>query len=164
MIQFYDSTTPSVIPNKDYAALYWDGDFGSVGQESAHLFKHIRRITVTGNPDHAGIIDYEPDNPAFTQARLFDYVSTRARDKRFCVVYAARVNLMEAWDTVGNFNPLWWIPTLDGIEWTPETLAKNCAEIWDAPIPVSRIWANQNVGVKQNGGHNWDRSNLFLNW
>lgn len=164
MIQFYDAVIPVHIPGRDYAALYFDGTYGQVGQMAARLFGHCRWITVTGDFEHCGIADFEEGNPVFdTPELLAEYLKGRAalyngRGRRGRI-YCDRANAAKALYYAGDAPREWWIATLDNRDWSASQLARDLAENWDAKIPATEIWANQNVP-----GQRYDTSNLLRSW
>ncbi|SRR5579871_1669488 len=164
--RFYDSTRPWLIPaGTKAAALYYDGLFGTAGRNAAHLFEHVRWITITGDALHCGIADYEPGNPVFTEPGILrGWAEYRVGHQQRARVYVQRSLAARALAELGPVarDPRcqFWIPTLDNKTWTAGQLAADLAGNWAAPIPASQLWANQNVG----GNTTWDRSDLFGTW
>lgn len=182
---FYDSTRPLVIPTPSWAALYYDGIYGPAGQAAASRFERVRWITIGADYPHAGVIDFEPGNPAYddedalpvyAEGRTWHMPTGRRSPFR---VYTNRADAHMAWQRLDSIpispkDPragtlaqaaLWWIATADSqtstppqIPWNPQDLAADLAARWQAPIPSERIWADQNWW---NPVAQWDRSNLF---
>lgn len=162
-IQFYDSALwPSAPPSTQYGLKYIDGEFAP---DQRIRFEHTRFITVHGHYRDAGIIDFEPENPAFNPWTLRRFVRGRKALNLRARVYCDRVDATEALrylavDGLDNY-PEWWIATLDGKQWTAAELAADLESHFDAPIPADRIWANQWTQV--NDGE-IDQSSLFGAW
>lgn len=167
MIQFYDSTNPesSAIPSHEYAALYYDGLYGSQGRAAAPLYKHHRWITIGWDAKHCGIADFEQDNPVFdSEMGLYLFVHQRMVMNKPRRVYTDRANASLAISRLESHqlkatDTLWWIATGDGKNWTAEELHQDLLTNWDADIPVDHIWGNQNLWTRF-----YDRSDLFLDW
>lgn len=125
-----------------------------------------RWITVYGNYRASSIVDWEPGNPVYTSQGLRRFVRGRRYMQEEAITYLDRADAHDAWmaltegtDTNLRDYTMWWIATLDNTLWSPQQLAEDLAVNWGAPIPASKIWANQNVrGI--NGQP--DVSNLFL--
>lgn len=161
MTQFYDSTNPELIPDRDYAALYYDGIYGQAGKDAAPLFPHKRWITIGWDYRHCGIVDFEPGNPVYSSATgLWEFVRGRLLDGHPSRVYCDRSDAAKALSLTQGMHTLWWIATGDGKDWTPDELSKELHDNWNADIPADVIWGNQNLWVPRK----YDRSNLFLDW
>lgn len=167
-IQFYDSskdTGSDPIPNAPdgatHAALYSDGDFAADPAAAKARFKYRRWITVLGDVN-AGLADFEPGNLIYNQrGALRNWATGHMNVSRGTpIVYVDRALAAVALADLDGLRILYWIPTADGKDWTPEELAADLKDNWNAPIPASSIWANQNVWV----ANEYDRSNLFGNW
>lgn len=163
---FFDNVLWGNIPQGSLAALYLDGRWPAPPNAATVLHSPgVRRITVTGNYKEASIIDFEPGDVTSTQ-RLRRFVRGRRASGELAIVYSDRADAADTWDglTEGADTNLrdyakWWISTLDEINWSADELSANLHASWDAPIPPSQLWANQNMpGI--NGTS--DRSNLFL--
>lgn len=164
---FFDNVLWHNIQPGSLAALYADGRYTAPAiAESALGLTGARRITVLGNYQIASIIDFEPGNAAYDPKTLRRFTRGRRNLGADSITYCDRADAAETWhaltegtDTNLRDYTLWWISTLDGVPWTAEELAADLATNWGAPIPASRIWANQNIrGI----GGTSDRSNLFL--
>lgn len=154
----YDSTVPTNIPHREFAMLYHDGKFGPEGIAAAHLFDHIHWITIWGDPN-AGIADYEPGNPVyFVPGALRKWVQARNAMGKPARVYCDRVDVAKAAAECEGHHHSWIIATLDGKQWTQETLAQDIRDNWNAVITPASIWANQNYHQPQDL---YDSSNIF---
>lgn len=161
-IRFYDSTVPADVPaGATHFAAYADGEHRATGRQVAR-FPNLRWITIVGDPS-VRIADAEPLNPVWDNPRSLRSwaASLQAQDRGTPIVYVQRSLAAEAILRLDGIRVHWWIPTLDGKDWTAEDLAADLAANWDAPIPASRIWANQNINSESPV---YDRSNLFLGW
>ncbi len=170
MQQFFDAANWQNIPRDSWAMLYRDGQY-SVPPNAASILglARVRYITVTGWWQACGAIDWEPGNPCFNPAALRAFVRGRRSRNWPARVYVEREYAAEAWNALSGYTSwpglFWWIPTLDGHEWTAQELADDLRQNWDAPIPVDRIWANQwNQEPVIGPNAVRDVSNLFLNW
>lgn len=161
MTYFYDAANPSMIPQgATHAALYYDGIYGAAGKGAAWRFAHRRWITDNWDYVHCGIVDYEPGNPSFSNPHALPvFVDGRNSMKKPHRVYCDRANAASALKQLNDRETLWWIATLDGLDWTPETLSENLRAHWNADIPADHIWGIQNMG-----DGTYDRSNLELDW
>lgn len=163
MTRFYDSATWSAKPDVfSYVALYADGRYAVAGSDPITRVPHRRWITVTGDMPHAGIGDYEPGNSLFHEdGKLRIWASMRLAEHRSVpIIYCDRANLHLALNEIGRLPRLWWIPTLDNREWTPDELSDNIAQEYGIVIPPYEIWANQ---FTDRSGE-FDISNLFGNF
>jgi hypothetical protein len=162
--KFYDSVSGDFPPGADRFALYADGDhpYSSLGKPlPAGL---VRWITVDGSPGDF-IADYEPGNPVYTTDAMRLWAERRlAAGGQRAVAYSDRYDLAGLAAELGPIlfgHPrlLFWIPTLDNMQWTPAQLSAEIVDDFNVFIPPERIWANQyaNEGA-------WDVSNLFGVW
>lgn len=163
---FYDSTKPEHIPaNATRAALYFDGIFAPDNKAQAHRFQDKRWITIHFDYRNCSIIDFEKGNPCFNEPTgLRIFAAGRRKMNMQARIYVDRADMRRAWDGLGSEaqHVLWWIPTADDRDWTPEQLATNIHEHWNVPgLRAEKIWANQNVW---NNAAGWDRSNLFMDF
>jgi len=162
--EFADSDRPDDIPHTfTHAALYLDGE-GAATKAQAARFQHVRWITISGNYEHAGIVDYERGNPVYEQHGLRKYVTGRTRMGKRARIYTDRADIGRAQDELAGLSDprLWWIATLDEKHWTPELLAANCRQQFGVSISARLIWANQ-YGKAGPGAH-YDTSRLFREW
>lgn len=162
VIQFYDSVNvASIPPGAEYAALYCDGEYRPP-PAAVRRFPHRRWITVTGDYPHAGIADFEPGNQVYEDPQgLRRWCARRlALGYSTPIVYADRADAQLAAGRLRGLGFYWWIPTLDGRDWTAAELAADLALNWGVTVPAGVIWANQNDS--QPGL--WDRSTLFGIW
>lgn len=169
-LQFYDAADWREIPDGSHAMLYMDGIY-AVPPNAVDVLHtaHWHFITVLGSPA-AGACDWLPDN----SFDLAAYVAGRkARDNR-ARVYTPRAYLRQAllalgWPRAGHLwaypGLFWWIPTLDDVQWTAESLSINIGRYWNADIPADRIWGNQWTQQPEIGpAAVRDQSTLFLEW
>lgn len=174
-MQFYDAANWRNIPHDNAAALYSDGTYVAPPDAVSILrLTAVRYITVTGNYQAAGIIDWEDGNPCFTNQGLTDYVAGRKSMSTRARVYVQRSLVSRALDALADApggslatypGLLWWIPTLDGHQWTAAELQADLAAHWNANLPVDTIWANQWTQIPQLGpGALADQSTLFGTW
>jgi hypothetical protein len=160
-IDFYDSAAGEFPDGAQYVALYVDGDYRYKGGRD---FEQEHWITVLGDPKVL-IADYEPGNLIYsTPGWLRIWADRRIAMHRRAVIYSDRADLHQAHHELGpvlSTHPglLWWIPTLDGGDWTAQSLANDIAANWGVWIPPSRIWANQRLDTGV-----WDESELFGAW
>jgi hypothetical protein len=169
--QVYDAIAGNLahLPDEASVLAYSDGAFAANAEQVAR-FHRVRWITVTGDYTRAGAADWLPDN-RFDLAR---YVAGRLNMGVRARVYVARAFARIAMNALGyphagqpwaDPRVLWWIPTLDGKEWTPDALAASCAA-FDAPISAGKLWANQWTQLPSLGNPSAyaDQSSLFLPW
>lgn len=166
-MEFYDSADWPVIPHGTAAALYVDGEFRAPPTAPAQLqLTAARWITVAGDYRQASILDWEPGNPCYSPAGLRRHVRGRRALDMEAWVYCDRADAAEAlaalvdWGTgdLAAYDGLfWWISTLDGENWTADTLAADLASRFHAPIHPDRIAANQYANLG-----NTDISRTFL--
>jgi hypothetical protein len=164
--QFYDSASATFPPGAERAVLYFDGDYAHKGRPDPPV-PFLRWMTVIGGRAgaRAGIADYEPGNPVFeTPGALRSWAELRITRGLRAIVYADRADLHLAIGEVGPYlaaspSLLWWIPTLDNVDWTPGGLAANISAVWHVSILPGTIWANQHTDAGE-----WDQSTLFLAW
>lgn len=170
--RMYDAFDWRNLPRGRYLCVYGDGDPSSVPSvaDIGHLEPIDHRvITVTGNHHIASILDGRPDNNV-SDATTRAFVRGRKASGYDAIMYAPRAYVAEvvralAADTsLLNYpNLWWWIPTLDGRQWTPGELAADLAANWGADIDPGHIWANQWDQLPHLGpGALVDVSNLFL--
>jgi hypothetical protein len=160
-IIFYDSAAGEFPDDAEYVALYVDGDYQ---YHEGRTFPNEHWITVLGDPKVL-VADYEPGNLLFSApGALRTWADRRIAMHRRAVVYCDRADLHQAHHELGAIvstypGLLWWIPTLDGGQWTAQSLANDIAAHWGVWIPPSRIWANQRLDAGT-----WDESDLFGVW
>ena len=173
-MKFYDSSNAANYPHGQAACFYGDGRFAVTGAEVAAIGPpEHRMITVTGDGNRCSIIDGKPDNP-LTPAQVRGFVRERKGRQQDAIIYCPRSWVAEYQAVLADFGHgdlggygglYWWISTLDGVQWTPQTLAANLAAEWDATVDPSRIWAVQNNQLPEIGpGALVDQSELFLAW
>lgn len=174
-MQFYDASNWRNIPRGSAAMLYIDGDYAAPADAPAQLaLSHARWITVEGNHQTAGAIDWEEFQPCFTDQALADYVAGRKSMGARARVYVQRslvsralaaLDASEAEDLATYPGLVWWIPTLDGREWTAGELQADLAANWNADLPLAAIWANQWNQIPHLGPNaKADQSTLFGAW
>jgi hypothetical protein len=159
-----DSTRPELIPDK-YALrpngvlVYVDGDY-KWPTTQVHRFPRHWGITTTGAPDsapHARVIDVERFDA--TPADVQEYAGARMVHNDRTIVYCSRstiplvVSETKAWHRL-----LWFISTLDGMDWTPEQMVDNVWRLYDVAIEPKMIVAIQNIE-----GEQYDSSLIFGN-
>lgn len=172
--RFYDAFDWRNLPRRSTLAVYGDGDPASVPTvaDLGHLEPVDHRvITVTGNYQIASILDGRPDNNV-TDAQTRAFVRGRKAGNYDAIMYAPRAFVAEVQRALldsGAAHLLdypglyWWIPTLDGRQWTAEELADDLAANWGAIVEPSRIWANQWGQFPHLGpAAIYDISNLFM--
>lgn len=169
--QCFDSDVWQDLPPNSNVMLYKDGLFAAPADAPQQLHATgVRYITVTGDYRGCGAIDWETGNPCFTAAGLRGYVRGRRALNAVARVYCDRADAHEAlWalydsghGTLGEYDKLvWWISTLDNVQWTADALARELAANWDAPIAASKLWGNQ-YGPAKPGAH-YDTSNVYGN-
>jgi hypothetical protein len=166
-VQFYDSSQdrghdpiPAAPADATHAALYGDGDFQADPADAKARFKFRRWITVLGTVT-CGLADFEPGNEIYgRRGALRQWATDRLNTYRDPpVVYVDRALASQAVADLDGLRTLFWIPTADNRDWTPQELAADLAANWNAPIPAAAIWGNQNVWAP-----GYDRSNLFGVW
>lgn len=162
--RFYDSTQPHEIPAGAAALLYKDGDYAWNGPTSR--FSAVRWITVTGDYQQCGAVDWEKFNPVFSAAGLRGFVRGRramkARARVYCNMSTAAEALKALHDggTLAEYGGLrWWIARPGQAPPTQAELAAELAQTWDAPIPKDQLWGCQYAwdGI-------YDESVLYLPW
>jgi hypothetical protein len=169
MFRVDDSTTPLDIPTDAEVALYFDGDFATTPEVAAR-FKRVRWITVLANWRECGIQDLL-EQTYFRPSLMRAFVRGRSHINEKARIYVDRDQAREAIRSLYDFGHSpqllrypgleWWISTLDNEQWTPDELAQDLAQNWDAPeIKADKIWANQNTPAQP--GQHYDGSNLFL--
>ncbi len=159
-----DSTHPELIPDK-YALrpngvlMYADGPYVWPATQ-VRRFPRRWSITVTGstdNPRHARCIDVERFDA--TPADVKPYADARNSLGELTIVYCSRSTVPEVIDAYDNWiSLLWFIATLDGAAWNPETLVEDMYAFEGIHINPERIRAIQNVE-----GENYDSSLIFGN-
>lgn len=170
----YDSSNPVHYPHGQNALFYGDGRFAVTASDVIAIAPPERRfITVTGNGATCSVLDGRPDNPlSAPQVRAF--VRDRRGAKEDAIIYCPRSWVAEyqriladsGHGDLGAYGGLYWlISTLDGIDWTPESLAADIAANWDAELDPGRIWGNQNDQLPAIGaGALVDVTQVFLAW
>lgn len=147
---FFDSTRPMLIPADSAAMLYFDGRYrvdpaGPVPRR----FSAVRWITVLGNWQDCGAIDYEAGNHAYAPGVLRAYVQGRASIGTRARVYHDRADtgrvLAELFGLEGHYEH--WLATLDGNKLTAGYLPN--------------LWAVQYAGGVTAG---YDTSILYGKW
>jgi|SRR5271166_3523182 len=171
--KFYDSATYEFPEGATHVMEYADGDFtpAKTGHPPMRtLYPYVHDITVTGQSWHAQFADYELYNPVFdVPGRCRAWVEQRITRGLRSVPYCDRYDLHRLHQELGPV--LWthslvrfWIPTLDGRQWTPDELSANIAQFWGVYISPARLLANQYAGEGSGSGGPWDISNLFGMW
>lgn len=174
-MQFYDAANWRNIPHGSSAALYGDGLYAAPSDAPSILgLVRIRFITVIGDYRKAGIIDWEAGNPCFTSEGLIDYVAGRKSMNVRARIYVQRslvsqaladLDASEIQDLATYSGLLWWIPTLDGHQWTAAELQADLAANWNANLPIDTIWGNQWTQIPELGSDAIaDQSTLFGVW
>lgn len=169
--EFYDAADWRNLPHGSRAMLYFDGEFAVPPAAQTELkLDRYHYITVTGNHG-CGAIDWEPRNPCFTDPILRSYVRGRRATGHRARVYVQMSLAAEAIRalTDGGSHLFdwaeWWIPTLDGHLHTPQQLAQELRDNWDAPIPPENIWAQQWTQLPEIGPNaKLDVSTLYTTW
>lgn len=172
---FYDAVTLANYPHGQPGCFYGDGDFATTPGAVGAIVNppEARWITVTGNPEVGSIVDGRPDN-FLSPGRMRAFVRGRRAINTDAIIYAPRAWVAEWLSVLNDFGHgelgkygklFWWIPTLDGRQWTAEELAADLADNWQADVPADRIWGNQWNQLPQLGpGAGTDVSSLFLPW
>lgn len=174
-MQFYDAAYWRNIPQGSSAILYLDGRYAAPPSAPTVLaLAEVGWMTVTGDANGAGSIDWEAGNACFTPNGLAAYVAQRKAMGKRARVYVQRslvsaalaaLDQSEAQDLATYPGLLWWIPTLDGREWTAAELQHDLATNWNANLPLATIWANQWTQIPHIGpGALADQSSLFGVW
>lgn len=174
-VQFYDSTSLANYPRHQPGCFYADGEFAtSPAQVSAIVDPpEARWITVTGDGNAGSIVDGQPDN-FLSPGRMRAFVRARRAHNVDAIIYAPRAFVAEWLSVLNDFGHgslgkygglYWWIPTLDGRQWTAAELSADLAENWEADVPADRIWGNQwNQFPELGPAAKVDVSSLFLPW
>jgi hypothetical protein len=173
--KFYDNAGYVFPDDATHIMVYADGWYGPGGVEPPppdlhQRYPYIHHITVTGETWQAQFADYELGNPVYgVPGRARAWVEARINRGLRAVPYCDRADLHRLAVELGP--TLWkdprvrfWIPTLDGRQWSPAVLSQNIALEWGVYIPPDRIWANQYAGTRSGSGGPWDTSNLFGTW
>lgn len=113
MTDFHDSARWGLIPKAAPAALYYDGRYAAPAS-AASQFPRVRWITVTGDWQHAGIIDYEYGEPDYRPVALRAWAEGRIQHNMRARVYCNRSTLPAAQAAVKGLPVEWWVSTLDG--------------------------------------------------
>lgn len=168
MSQCYDAAEWQNLPPESQVMLYADGDYAVPKDAPVRLnASGVRYITVTGDYRGCGAIDWEAGNPCFNAASLRGYVRGRRAKNVVARVYVDRANASEALFYLTDYGHgdltqyaklVWWISTLDNIQWNADALAAELAANWDAPIPAAKLWGNQFATGA------YDTSNVFGNF
>jgi hypothetical protein len=175
---FYDSCAKQYPASARRIVVYVDAGGGPaecIGYPPDRGRYHIHAITREGYAaaaSRAQIIDYEwtlraYENPGAAR----EWAETRAAHGERFITYCPRALLRPLLAELGNClwthpNHYFWIPTLDGRQWTPTELADNIVRGWHVDVPSSRIWGNQfaQAGPRGTRELEWDESSLFLPW
>jgi hypothetical protein len=159
-----DSTRPELIPDK-YALrpngvlVYVDGDY-KWPTTQVHRFPRHWGITTTGALDsapHARVIDVERFDA--TPADVPEYAGARMVHNDLTIVYCSRSTIpLVIGETDAWYQLLWFISTLDGLNWTPQAMTDNISGLYGVHIDSSMIVAIQNIE-----GEQYDSSLMFGN-
>jgi hypothetical protein len=109
--------------------------------------------------------DYEEGTTLYDRpGRMRGWVDKRIANLGRAVAYCDRADLHRLACELGpslfrHPSLHFWIPTLDGTDWTPEELAVNIAVNWQVAIPAKRIWGCQYLDAGD-----WDVSLLYGTW
>jgi hypothetical protein len=175
---FYDSAVYEFPEGARAITQYADGPntwaaVRGASPTARQTYPFVHSITVEGGTGLVAvrslILDFEERLRTFGDPWLTrDWAEARIMHEDRAVLYCARANLRHLLATVGPLiwnheRTLFWIPTLDGMSWTPQLLASEVETHWGVSIPASRIWANQNRDAEQTGGP-WDSSRLLGQW
>lgn len=150
-MDFYDSTKPNLMPARSHVLVYLDGRYAVAPSDPAlKRFAAVRWITVLGNWEDAGAVDYEAGNHVYsTPGALRTYVQGRASRQLRARVYHNRSDtsrvLAELYGLEGHYEH--WVATLDGNKLSADYLH----DMW---------------GVQYAGGvtANYDSSILYGEW
>jgi hypothetical protein len=150
-MDFYDSTKPALMPSRASVLVYWDGRYKvSPSDLILKRFAAYRWITVLGDWENAGAVDYEAGNYVYsTPGALRMYVQGRASRQLRARVYHNRSDtsrvLAELFGLEGHYEH--WVATLDGNKLSASYLPN--------------MW-----GVQYQGGvtANYDTSILYGAW
>lgn len=172
--KMYDAFNWRNLPRRRYLCVYGDGapeSVPTVGDLGRLAPIDHRVITVTGDYRIASILDGRPDNNV-TDAATRGFVRGRKADGYDAIMYADRSHVAEVQRALADSGAArlleypglwWWIPTLDGRQWTPNELSEDLAANWGALVDPDRIWANQYDQLPHLGpGALVDLSNRFL--
>lgn len=174
---FYDSASYEFPEHAEAITEYADGPntwarVRGPKPTARETYPHVHSITIKGGAEQlearALILDYEQHLASYSGPGARDWAEARIMDARRAVFYCGRANLHRLRGAVGPMiwtsQRVWfWIPTLDGVQWSAQILAEDIAMHWGVAIPAGRIWANQNRGTEQTGGP-WDASTLLGQW
>jgi hypothetical protein len=117
-VDFYDSTKPALMPAGSAVLVYWDGRYAvSPSDLILKRFSAVRWITVLGDWENAGAVDYEAGNHVYSApGALRTYVQGRASRQLRARVYHNRSDtsrvLAELFGLEGHYEH--WVATLDG--------------------------------------------------
>ena len=174
---FYDSCAKVYPPTAHSIIVYADGGGGPascIGYPQDRDRYRIHRITREGGAHSAGnlILDYEWTLAAYAiQGAAREWAETRAAHGERFITYVPRALLHHLLVELGpvlfqHEQHRFFIPTLDGKQWTPAELAGNILRGWSVDIPAGKLWANQwsSGGPRGSGRLEWDESSLFLDW
>lgn len=164
--QCFDAATWENLPHQSQVMLYKDGRYAVPANAPQVLeASAVRYITITGDYRGCGAIDWEPGNPCFTAQGIRSYVRGRRALNVDARVYCDRADAAEAIAALWDFGHgellsypklMWWISTLDNIQWPQDALAQELANHWGAPIPAGQIWGNQFAT-----GEAYDTTNVY---
>ena len=150
-VRMADSVDPGLIPrlferNPNGVAAYVDGHY-AWPRHQLERFPRMWRITVTGSPaavPHARVVDCETED--VSPGRVLSYESERAALGETTIAYCSRDTvplIVEAGNNWPNLH--WWIATLDGVAWTPESLAGWIRAKYSVILEPAKIRAIQNM-------------------
>jgi hypothetical protein len=157
-----DSTRPELIPDKfalrpNGVLVYIDGEYKWPSSQVRRFSRHWS-ITTTGDvrmAEHARCIDVERFDA--TPQDVVRYQAAREEDGNRTVVYCDRATI-PAVVAADNDWPhlLWFIATLDGRNWNPQTLSVDISQNEGIYLDARLIHAIQNVP-----GESYDTSLMF---
>lgn len=167
IVKMADSASPWRIPEEftvppQAGAAYVDGRYAWSKAQRDRFGLHI---SITTDPasgvmvaELARAVDLEFGDYTASQASQFiqERIDSTHWGEKDATVYCSRDKLRAFLDAHGGEPPRWWIATLDGKPWTPQTLAEEIATVEAVHISVDRIWAIQNM--RANG---YDVSDVF---
>lgn len=157
-----DSVDPTAIPalfaaKPNGVAPYHDGLYAWPHRQ-IERFPRVWRITVLGGKaaaPHCRVMDVERFD--LTPADVQPYQLERAELGEATMVYCDRDNVHLVVDADPHWQDLeWWLATLDGIAWTPFSIAAWLWANYKVRLDPGKIKAIQNRGM---GGY--DQSDVF---